>query len=159
MRAPLSFTGLLLVLTGSMLLLAFGFESLARRVPVVILLPTFCLVLLQFCIDLRDLRHGHDAERERGHPAAAAPWLSGLWARPECRAVAVVVAIGLAVHLLGIVIAIPLLLGLFLRFAVGASLRQAVVASAVVLGIIELGLHRLLGATLPAGQLWPWLGL
>lgn len=115
MRAPLAFTGLLLALAGSMLILAFGFESLARRVPVVILLPTFCLVLLQFCMDLRDVRRGSGPASEA---RAGAPWLLRLHARPEFRAVAVVVAIGLAVHLLGIAMAAPLLLGLFLRFAV-----------------------------------------
>lgn len=158
MRAPLAFTGLFLALAGSMLLLAFGFESLARRVPVVILLPTFCLMLLQFCLDLRNVRRGPGPDRE-ARPIAPAPWPSRLWARPEFQAVAVVVVIGVAVHLLGIVIAVPLLLGLFLRFAAGALLRQALAASAVILGIIELGLHRLLAATLPAGQLWLWLGL
>lgn len=116
----------------------------ARKVPIVLLVPTLAALAAQLAIDLRRARPAD--------PVADAPPSGG-----EVYAIAVVAGVVAATDLLGLRIALSG--GLFLLLA--ARARVGVIPSGVAAGLllafIELGLDRAMGVLLPTGRLWAWL--
>jgi hypothetical protein len=159
MSMRLAFSVLLAVVAGALLFTAFAFGTVARRVPVVVLAPTLILLLAQVVMDLRDIRRPSGKRPGDDRSEAYVGFVQAALARPEFAAIAVAIAIALAVDLLGVAIAVPLLLGTFLAVAASVTPLQALVAGLAMLGIIDVGLGRLLGALLPDGRLLHWMGL
>lgn len=156
-------SGALCALCGGLLLAALQLGPAARRVPLVILVPTMLLLLLQL---LRDLGLLAGAGRPRGWLAFPSPphGLEAVAAAPreparELIAVGLVAAVVLSVDLLGLPVALPLWLCLVLVVRARVRLAVAALTAALTFIAIEMGLVRTLGTLLPPGRLLDWLGL
>jgi hypothetical protein len=159
------------VLTHQMLELG----PIARRVPLVVAVPTLVLLGIQLLLDLVDGGIGRRAPREatelykvvgvpektRSALAASPAGVSDKYqpARVELVTFAWLLLLPALILLLGVLVATPAFTLLYLR--VGARERWLLsLGMAAVIGSLPYGLFRiLLSVPLYKGQLWAWLGL
>lgn len=158
-------SGALAALCAGLLLTALELGASARRVPLVILVPTMLLLLLQLLRDL-GVFAGDGAGRAKAWLGYRSP-PQGLEAvsterrepARELMAVALVAGVVLSIDLLGLPLALPLWLCLVLVVRARVRLAYAALAAGMTFVAIEIGLVHTLGTLLPNGRLLDWLGL
>ena len=152
---PTLFTAGLAATAAALLFDIRHLEPAAALVPAVVIGPTLLAVLLQLWFDLRAPAAVHAADAEN---AGLSLWRRLRQSR-EALAVGLLAATVLAVDLLGLEVAVPLLLCLLLVYAGRVALPYAAISAGVAFAVIDFGLVRVMGTLLPAGRLWHWLGL
>jgi hypothetical protein len=163
-----SFTFLLLAFAGVILYMTFGLGRVARMVPLVVVVPTILLLVLQLMMDLlpglaqtygrlenKDL-FGVQGLREKISEAVEAEEDGARQSHKERRAFLWLLTMLALVYLLGLLIALPLYTLLYLKSG-SEKWLTAIVMAAAIFGLIY-GVSTInSGAPLYEGLLWNWL--